>query len=119
MDLKWDGWREYMYVRGHMPPEEAHKALEAFYGARGTSYYWDSVEPRYARWCCHGSYEEDHILDDNYTSPGRGRFPVMRAVGVRPVPREVLVKLREDQATASWAACRRDQDFVEELVREP
>ena len=77
ISLYWNDGPEYLYVRGHLDPQEARKIME--YEEDYLLIIDDPIE-EYGRWGvginCEG---EPSQLFYPYTEPGRGRFPVMSA----------------------------------------
>jgi len=79
ISLVWDGVPAALFVRGHVPVEQAVQTIEEYHG--GNTLYRDPV-PTYARWSCQPTDDGTGQVLRTYDSPGRGRFPVMRATVV-------------------------------------
>jgi hypothetical protein len=79
MDLFWEEGPEEVYVRGHVSPDVAEAAVEAYHGPRVVEHA-PFVEA-WGRWSCEGQDEWGNAprMLRCYDAPGRGRFPIMRA----------------------------------------
>lgn len=75
--LAWEDWcPDALFVRGHVTPEAAEKAIR---DNHGDDIRFDPPVRAWARWSCEPGPDGCGQVLRDYDEPGRGRFAVMRA----------------------------------------
>lgn len=76
MNLNWEDMPDALYVRGHMSPEDASRALRDYYGHE---FIYETPAPCFGRWSTEAGLDGcGHVLR-TYREAGRGRFAIMEA----------------------------------------
>ncbi len=81
--LCWDGAPDALFVAGHMEPR---RVAEILFGDYEDTYPFKDPVRAWARWSLEGPVDdyEGNCRLATYSSPGRGRFPIMCADIYRP-----------------------------------